>query len=122
MRKQNIAIILAVLFAVAFISGIIVSTYEIFPHPILKFIEHAFTNDTDVLYYQNDVNSLIHINNESSITKTRNDLIKFIFNQPCSYPGPWSINKLLPVASAIALTRPNSDPATRISPLRNLPP
>ena len=67
MRKQNIAIILTVLFAVAFISGIIVSTYEIFPHPILKFIEHVFTNDTDVLYYQNDVNSLIHINNESSI-------------------------------------------------------
>jgi len=89
MRKQNIAIILTVLFAVAFISGIIVSTYEIFPHPILKFIEHAFTNDTDVLYYQNDVNSLIHINNESSITKTRNDLIEFIWKQsmlPKNFP------------------------------------
>jgi len=75
----TIIVIVAITF---FLSGIFVSSYEIFPYNILKDFKNNFLDPKSVnsINYENDVESLIHLTDESSIKKIKDELNLFLWN------------------------------------------
>ena len=96
MKKKYIICILPVLMTV-FMSGVYVGTYKVFPYNELDTVKNTvFSEKTtsqksnpESLVYENNVQALIHINNESDIEKKRNNLINYIWKgkgSPISIP------------------------------------
>jgi len=67
-----------------FIYGVLVGTYKIFPYEQMDYIKKITLNEKNEIikenfYYENDINSLIHINTENDILELKNQLINFIW-------------------------------------------
>ncbi|MCV0366650.1 MAG: hypothetical protein K5798_05245 [Nitrosopumilus sp.] len=85
MKKNSLLLIIAALSISVFIYGVLVGTYKIFPYGQLDYVKTISLNekngsDEKNIIYENDVNSLIHINTVDDISKLRNNLIDFIWS------------------------------------------
>ncbi len=73
--------LLSSILILVFFSGIAVAAYEFFPYSILKSVKNElFYSPSTISYEINDVSSLIHIKNSSSISDTRLNLNLFLWN------------------------------------------
>ena len=72
MKKSNIIIFSGLLITV-FMSGILVSSYELFPYGILKSIKNDLmdANTSEPIYHEQNVSSLIDINSTSDIEEKK---------------------------------------------------
>lgn len=82
MNNLNKLIIIFLILCLVFILGIVVAAYEIFPYSTLKFIKNEFEKNLEINSYKtNDVLSLIHVKEISSINETKINLNLFLWNQ-----------------------------------------
>ena len=65
-----------------FFSGVYITSYEIFPYNVIKNLKNDYldSNTSNLIYYEDDVKSLIHLDSKSSIEKTRDNLNLFLWN------------------------------------------
>ena len=82
MKNSSKVVILGSIFLLVFCSGIFVSAFEIFPYSLIKqaYIENQKAL-SEIEIYEEDINSLIQISSIDSKTKTKNDLMNFIWKQ-----------------------------------------
>ena len=68
---------------IIFTSGILIASYEVFPYNVLKSLKNDFFDEEkkSSTYYENDINSLIHLQDPSSVEETKNKLIHFFWKQ-----------------------------------------
>ena len=54
-------------------SGVYVSSYEIFPYDVMKDLKNDYLDpkSSNLIYYEDDIESIIHLDNDSSIEKTK---------------------------------------------------
>lgn len=74
-----------------FFSGVYITSYEIFPYNVIKNLKNDYldSNTSNLIYYEDDVKSLIHLDSKSSIEKTRDNLNLFLWNSdslPKTFP------------------------------------
>jgi hypothetical protein len=82
MKNLSKSVILILILCLVFVSGILVASYEIFPYSELKSIKNELEKTPNIPSFEaNNVSSLIHINNLSSIDETRNNLNLFLWNE-----------------------------------------
>ena len=82
MKTYAKTLILLSIFLLVFLSGIFVSTYQIFPFDFLKSIKNELTMNTSKTSYEsNDVISLIHATDTISIDNLKTDLNLFLWNE-----------------------------------------
>ena len=95
MKNLSKSIILISIFCLVFVLGILVATYEVFPYSAFKSIKNDFERTSQTtLYEPNDVLSLIHVRDLSSIDNTRKNLNLFLWNQENLYDSiPNNIEK-----------------------------
>jgi hypothetical protein len=82
MGNSRIAIFV-IIAIIMFTSGIFIASYEIFPYNILKSLKNDFFDESkkDSTYYENDVNTLIHLQDVSSLQKAKDNLLEFLWKQ-----------------------------------------
>jgi len=76
---------LIALIAIVFIYGLLVGVYKIFPYEPLNLSFDVIKGETPIqnnnqFIIQNDLDSLIKINNESDVDEKKNHLIEFFWN------------------------------------------
>ena len=80
--NKSVIILFSFLLIIVFVTGIFVSSYELFPYEILKSIKNNLI-DTKILeqpiYYEQNIDSLIHINSASNIQEKKIQLKNFIW-------------------------------------------
>lgn len=89
MSLKNKSIIATIIF-LAFLAGMFVTTYEIYPYSEIKsfYIEENRNYDLASVF-ENDVNSLIHVHDQTKKIETKKELITFLWKQndfPTSQP------------------------------------
>ena len=85
MRNRVLIPSLIVLIAIVFIYGLLVGVYKIFPYEPLNLSFDVIKGETPIqnnnqFIIQNDLDSLIKINNESDVDEKKNHLIEFFWN------------------------------------------
>ena len=85
MRNRVLIPSLIVLIAIVFIYGLLVGVYKIFPYEPLNLSFDVIKGETPIqnnnqFIIQNDLDSLIKINNESDVDEKKNRLIEFFWN------------------------------------------
>jgi|LWDU01.1.fsa_nt_gi hypothetical protein len=83
--KKNILLLILLLLISVFIYGVLVGVYQIFPYDLLDSIKAITLNEKTTfvhqnVIYENNIDSLIHIQNPDDIVKLKNNLINFIWN------------------------------------------
>ena len=82
MKNYSKTLILGSILFLVFISGVFVTVYEIFPYTILKTLNSEFNKTTTTISYEpNNVRSLIHVDNDTSINNLRTELNMFLWNE-----------------------------------------
>jgi hypothetical protein len=82
---KKILLLLILLLISVFIYGVLVGVYEIFPYDLLDSIKEITLNEKTIfvhqnMIYENNIDSLIHIQNPNDIVKHKNNLINFIWS------------------------------------------
>jgi hypothetical protein len=82
---KKILILLIPLLVSVFIYGLAVGVYEIFPYDLLDSLKSTILNEKTVfphqnMIYENNIDSLLHIQNQDDIGKLKNNLINFIWS------------------------------------------
>ena len=77
---KKILILLIPLLVSVFIYGLAVGVYEIFPYDLLDSVKSIILNEKTVfphqnMVYENNIDSLLHIQNQDDVGKLRNNLI-----------------------------------------------
>ena len=85
MRNRVLIPSLIALIAIVFIYGLLVGVYKIFPYEPLNLSFDVIKGETPIqnnnqFIIQNDLDSLIKINNESDVDEKKNHLIEFFWN------------------------------------------
>ena len=85
MRNRVLIPSLIALIAIVFIYGLLVGVYKIFPYEPLNLSFDVIKGETPIqnnnqFIIQNDLDSLIKINNESDVDEKKNRLIEFFWN------------------------------------------
>ena len=85
MRNRVLIPSLIALIAIVFIYGLLVGVYKIFPYESLNLSFDTIKGETPIqndnqFIIQNDLDSLIKINNESDVDEKKNHLIEFFWN------------------------------------------
>ena len=85
MRNRVLFPSLIALIAIVFIYGLLVGVYKIFPYEPLNLSFDVIKGETPIqnnnqFIIQNDLDSLIKINNESDVDEKKNHLIEFFWN------------------------------------------
>ena len=85
MRNRVLIPSLIALIAIVFIYGLLVGVYKIFPYEPLNLSFDVIKGETPIqnnnqFITQNDLDSLIKINNESDVDEKKNHLIEFFWN------------------------------------------
>ena len=85
MRNRVLIPSLIALIAIVFIYGLLVGVYKIFPYEPLNLSFDVIKGETPIqnnnqFIIQNDLDSLIKINNESDVDEKKNQLIEFFWN------------------------------------------
>ena len=85
MRNRVLIPSLIALIAIVFIYGLLVGAYKIFPYEPLNLSFDVIKGETPIqnnnqFIIQNDLDSLIKINNESDVDEKKNHLIEFFWN------------------------------------------
>ena len=85
MRNRVLIPSLIALIAIVFIYGLLVGVYKIFPYEPLNLSFDVIKGETPIqnnnqFIIQNDLDSLIKINNESDLDEKKNHLIEFFWN------------------------------------------
>tara|TARA_B100001540_G_scaffold6279_1_gene5580 strand:+ start:4367 stop:5485 length:1119 start_codon:yes stop_codon:yes gene_type:complete len=76
-------VILSIIISITFFfSGIYIASYEIFPYNILKNLKNDYldTQSSNLIYYEDNVESLLNVNNKSSVDKLREKLNLFLWD------------------------------------------
>ena len=115
MRNRILIPSLVTLIAIIFIFGLSVGVYKIFPYGILDssldIIKEETSIENNQFIIQDDLHSLIKIDDESDIDQKRNDLIEFF----------WNVESLHHLQSAEQLLEVESDiPDSRYDDFQNL--
>jgi len=82
---KKILLLLILLLISVFIYGVLVGVYQIFPYDLLDSIKEITLNEKTIfvhqnMIYENNIDSLIHIQNPNDIVKHKNNLINFIWS------------------------------------------
>ena len=79
--NKSVIILFSFLLIIVFVIGIFVSSYELFPYEILKSIKNNLidTKTLEPIYYEQNIDSLIHINSVSNIQEKKIQLKNFIW-------------------------------------------
>ena len=85
MRNRVLIPSLIALIAIVFIYGLLVGVYKIFPYEPLNLSFDVIKGETPIqnnnqFIIQNDLDSLIKINNESDVDEKKNHLVEFFWN------------------------------------------
>jgi len=82
---KKILLLLILLLISVFIYGVLVGVYQIFPYDLLDSIKEITLNEKTIfvhqnMIYENNIDSLIHIQNPNDVVKLKNNLINFIWS------------------------------------------
>ena len=80
--NRSLVIIFIIVSITFFLSGVYVSSYEIFPYDVMKDLKNDYLDpkSSNLIYYEDDIESIIHLDNDSSIEKTKEILNLFLWN------------------------------------------
>ena len=80
--NRSLVIIFIIVSITFFLSGVYVSSYEIFPYDVMKDLKNDYLDpkSSNLIYYEDDIESIIHLDNNSSIEKTKEILNLFLWN------------------------------------------
>ncbi len=84
MKRNSLLLTILIISISIFIYGVLVGTYKIFPYELLDYAKTISLNEKidsnqPIIIYENDIKSLIHINNVNDISELRNRLIDYIW-------------------------------------------
>ena len=80
--NRSLVMIFVIVSITFFLSGVYITSYEIFPYNVIKNLKNDYLDpkSSSLIYYEDDIESLIHLDNKISIEKTRESLNKFLWN------------------------------------------